>query len=51
VTTKDRVRELVEDKGLSVRETAAVLGVTTQRVYAILKRLGIDPPTKREAVA
>ena len=45
-TTKERVAELV-GSGLSVRETAAVLNVTTQAVYKHMKALGIDPPTSR----
>ena len=43
-TTRERVAELV-GSGLSVRETAMVLNVTTQAVYKHLKSLQIDPPT------
>ena len=45
-TIRDRVPELL-NKGLSVREVAAVLNVTTQAVYLHMKSLGIPPPSRR----
>jgi predicted ArsR family transcriptional regulator len=45
-STKDRVRELI-GAGLSVREIARALDVSTQAVYLHLKALDIPPPTQR----
>ena len=46
--TRQRVAEL-HTKGLSVREIAQLLGVSTQRVYQQLKALGLEAPTKNGA--
>lgn len=40
--TRKRVADLIE-KGLTVREIADLLRVTTQNVYKHLKALGVDP--------
>jgi len=45
--TREKVAELVGERGLDVRSTALILGVTTQTVYWHLKALGIDPPARR----
>lgn len=47
VSTRERVKGLSE-QGLSVREIASVLQVSTQAVYKHLSALGIDPPTRRD---
>ena len=36
--TRERVRDLI-DRGLSVREVAQLLGISTQAVYKHLKRI------------
>lgn len=43
----DEVRRLL-DEGRTVREISQAMGITTQRVYQHLKRLGVPAPTKRE---
>ena len=45
--TREKVAELVGERGLDVRSTALILGVTTQTVYRHLKALGIEPPARR----
>lgn len=45
--TREKVAELVGERGLDVRSAALILGVTTQTVYSHLKALGIEPPTRR----
>ena len=45
--TREKVAELVGEKGLSVRSASLILGVTTQTVYWHLKALGIEPPARR----
>jgi DNA-binding NarL/FixJ family response regulator len=44
-TTREQVQDLI-DRGLSVRQIAAALNVSTQAVYKHLKVLGIDPPSR-----
>lgn len=46
-TTRDRIEELIK-KGLTPRQIADLLRVSTQNVYKHLKTLGIDPPTRNE---
>lgn len=41
--TRRQVSELY-DKGLSVRDIAGVIGISTQRVYQHLKALELPPP-------
>ena len=41
-----RVKELY-DKGLSAREMAAVLGVSTQAIHYMLKKLEVPPPSRK----
>lgn len=43
--TRERVRDLIE-RGLSVREIAQLLSISTQAVYKHLKAMGITPPTR-----
>lgn len=45
--TRDRVADLIK-KGLTVREVADILRVSTQNVYKHLKALGIEPPARTE---
>ncbi len=45
-TTRERVRDLT-DAGLSVRDIARVLNVSTQAVYKHLRSLGVRPPSLR----
>lgn len=45
-TTQKRVADLI-DRGLTVREIASVLNLSTQAVYKHLKALGIEPPSRR----
>ena len=45
--TREKVAELVGERGLSVRSASLILGVTTQTVYWHLKALGIEPPARR----
>ena len=47
MATKQRVLEL-NDAGLSVREIAGAVGVSTQRVYQIFADQDITPPSKRD---
>lgn len=46
-TTRERVRELL-DAGLSVRDVARVLNISTQAAYQHMKSLGITPPSLRD---
>lgn len=41
--TRERIAELLA-KGLTVRETADLLGITTQNVYKHIHKHGIDHP-------
>lgn len=43
-TTRQKIEELVA-KGLTVRQIADLLRVSTQNVYKHLKALEVDPPT------
>lgn len=45
--TREKVAELVGERGLDVRSASLILGVTTQTVYWHLKALGIQPPARR----
>lgn len=45
-TTRERVKDLI-GQGLSVRDIAAVLHVSTQAVYKHLDKLDIEPPSRR----
>lgn len=45
-TTRERVSDLSK-QGLSVREIASVLQVSTQAIYKHLDKLGIEPPSRR----
>lgn len=45
-STKERVAQLVE-QGLTVREIATILNVSTQAVYKHLKAMDIAPPSAR----
>lgn len=46
-TTRQRIEDLIQ-KGLSVREIADLLRVSTQNVYKHLKALGIEPPARAD---
>lgn len=46
--TRQQVADLY-DKGLSVRDIAHVVGVSTQRVYQHLKALELPAPSARNA--
>jgi len=48
VTNRQKVEKLIGD-GLTVREVALLLGISTQAVYRHLKKLGIDPPLRGAA--
>ena len=48
MTTREQIAELVA-KGLTVRQIADLLRVSTQNVYKHLKALRLDPPTNRKA--
>jgi hypothetical protein len=41
--TRERVQEMKFEKGLSVREIATILGISTQAVYLHLKALRDQP--------
>lgn len=43
--TRRKLRALIE-QGFTVRECAGVLGVSVQRVYYLLKRMGLQPNGK-----
>lgn len=43
--TRQRVEDLI-GKGLTVREVADVIGISTQRVYQHLDKLGMKPAQK-----
>lgn len=45
-TTREQVAELIE-RGLTVRQVAQLLNVSTQAVYKHLGALGIEPPNRR----
>jgi DNA-binding CsgD family transcriptional regulator len=45
--TKVSIATLIES-GLSVRQVANLMNISTQAVYKHLRRLGITPPTKRK---
>lgn len=45
-STKERVSKLV-DQGLTVREIASILNVSTQAIYKHLKALDKPPPSVR----
>lgn len=47
-TTRQRVEDLIA-KGLTVRQIADLLRISTQAVYKHLKFLGIEPPAQRKA--
>lgn len=49
-TTRARVEDLIR-KGLTVRQIADLLRVSTQNVYKHLKALEIDPAAPQEEVA
>ena len=49
-TTRERIEDLIQ-KGLTARQIADLLRVSTQNVYKHLKALGIDPPTNRKAAS
>lgn len=46
-TSRERLPGLM-DEGLTVREAARTLNISTQRVYQLLDELDIPPPTRRE---
>lgn len=43
--TRERVQDLLA-KGLTVREVARILDLSTQRIYQIIEVLGIELPSK-----
>lgn len=48
--TRERVQALYS-QGLSVRQIARAIDISTQRVYQILDALELPPPTERGDVA
>ena len=46
-TTRLAVKDYTE-KGLSPREIAQLLGISTQRVYVHLRKLELEPATEKE---
>jgi DNA-binding CsgD family transcriptional regulator len=48
--SRQSVKEYTE-KGLTPREIAQLLGISTQRVYVHLRKLGIEPAGAEEEVA
>lgn len=48
--TKQRVKELL-DKGLTVRDVAALLNISTQAVYKHMKQMGLTPPQRANGEA
>lgn len=46
VATRARVRAMTE-QGLTARQIAVALNLSTQRIYALWKGMGITPPSKR----
>lgn len=44
--TKDRVADALA-KGLSVRDIALLLGISTQAVYRTIKRYGLPSPIEK----
>lgn len=48
--TKEKVRNLI-DQGLTVREIARLLDISTQAVYQHLETLQLPAPSKRDEVS